>query len=182
VERTGEKVVGNLDKWAREEAAHNLRKPTLETSLRRWWVKKYRLPWTHECAQDSTIEELLVEYYEDFFEEHPNEARKELTVNGEFIFSDTGDPLLDKWERELSEGLSPDLEEGLPIGVREELKKERESLKRARKAAAEFDKVTDKRLESKFATPGSKEEKQMLQKKVLGHGANEDWIDMLGND
>lgn len=35
------------------------------------------------------------------------------------MFSDTGDPLIDKWEAELSAGLTPDLTEGMSPAEKE---------------------------------------------------------------
>ena len=63
-------------------------------------MKKYKLPWTHELVQQSTYTDLLVEYYEDVFEERPSEARKVMGGDGEFAFENLEDPLLGKWEKE----------------------------------------------------------------------------------
>lgn len=82
--------------------------------LRRWWTAKYQLPWTHEAFQQSSLFELLTERYEDLFEKDPNamfEAGR--NEDGEVAFEDTGDALLDKWEKELAMGLTPDLTEGM---------------------------------------------------------------------
>ena len=156
-----------------------MKNPGLETILRRWWVKKYKLPWTHELAQSATYSELLIEYYEDWFEESPSEARKALTgEDGEYYFETTGDPLIDKWEDEVRRGLIPDLEEGLHPREKAKLAKEREMAKRGREAARELGKP-DPRLASKFVVPGT--EKQVLGS---GQGPAQDslWEDLLGRD
>ena len=99
-------------------------------------MKKYKLPWTHEAVQQLTLYDVLVEFYEDHFEEHPNEARKAVADDGEFFFENTGDPLLDKWEHELSQGLTPDLQEGMPQSVRERLARERDQRKKGQQRVA----------------------------------------------
>jgi hypothetical protein len=174
-----------------------VRKPTLEVGLRRWWVKKYQLPWTHELAQSATLSDILVEFYEDYYTEHPEEARKITSADGEVVFTETGDPLLDKWEQEFAQGLTPDMEEGLSSQEKDKLRKEREKSKRARQAAGQLEfeedyskplkKDMDHRFESKFATPGSKEERELLGPKlsksqVLGGTEverDDAWMDML---
>lgn len=162
----------------------------METLLRRWWTNKYKLPWTHECAQSATLEDLLVEYYEDFYEKNPSEARKVFSEDGEFFFESTGDPLLDKWEEELQKGLIPDLEEGMSAKDKDKLREERASVRRARGAADELFKEPDeKRLreyQSKFASPGTKREQDLLQQQArygmlgeTGPTDDEGWEDML---
>jgi len=71
--------------------------------------EKYKIPWTHEAIQNQTFIELLTNYWEDYYIEHPLEAKK--SPSGEVVFQ-TGDPLIDKWEQELAMGLNPDLTEG----------------------------------------------------------------------
>lgn len=92
--------------------------------LRRWWEEKYKVPWTHDAAQELTAFEMLVLFWEDYYTKNPIEAKR--TASGEVFFS-TGDPLIDKWEKEIAMGLEPDLQEGLPP---EEREKEREALER----------------------------------------------------
>lgn len=160
----------------------------METLLRRWWTSKYKLPWTHECAQSSTLEDLLVEYYEDFYEKNPSEARKVFSENGEFFFESTGDPLLDKWEEELQKGLIPDLEEGMSAADKEKLKAERASVRRARGAAEELFKGPDDARLKKYQEsmpPKTRREQELLQQQarygMLGESGPDDgdWEDML---
>jgi len=168
----------DLTEYARKTAALNIRKPSLETLLRRWWVKKYQLPWTHELAQASTIPDLLVEFYEDYFAEHPEEARRVFAKDGEFYFEETGDELIDKWERELAQGLTPDLEEGMSPKEKERLKQEREKRGPRQRTRP----LHDPRMASKFVRPGSADERALLGKKVLGSGlqdVGEDWTELL---
>ncbi len=138
----------------------------------------------------------LVEFYEDYYSEHPGEARKVTSKDGEVIFTETGDPLLDKWEQEFSKGVIPDMEEGLSQEEKEKLRKERELSKRARQQAGQlefnedYQKRKDPRYDSKFVSPGSKEERELLRKSrvpsssILGNGrANEEgWEDLLMGD
>ena len=96
--------------------------------LRRWWVKKYQKPWNSKEFQDATREELLVEFYEDFFEEHPNEKLEAMKdENGNIIYS-TDDDLFDKWQMEESMGFTPDFDEGRS---KESIRKENEAFRRA---------------------------------------------------
>lgn len=112
------------------------------TILRRWWTEKYRLPWTHSGFQNATIFDLLVEYYEDIFEEDPKAMLAAArTDDGEVIFEETGDPLIDKWEREMAQGITPDLTEGLPDDVLEQLKKNRDKNRKVRQLAKELDSI-----------------------------------------
>lgn len=60
--------------------------------------------------------------------------------DGEIVFTDTGDPLLDKWEEELAQGLTPDLEEGMSETAKEQLRREREKKQGAKKQLEELTK------------------------------------------
>lgn len=50
-------------------------------------------------------------FWEDYYVKHPTEVHK--TADGKEVKFVTGDPLIDKWEREIAQGLTPDLTEGL---------------------------------------------------------------------
>jgi len=50
---------------------------------------------------------MLVEFFEDYYNDKPEE------VLGDGAPYVTGDPLIDKWEYEISQGLEPDLSEGM---------------------------------------------------------------------
>lgn len=166
-------------------AAKNIRKPTTQTSLRRWWVEKYKLPWTHESAQNSTLDELLVEYYEDLFEKNPSAARKALSdSSGEFFFEDDEDPLIQKWENELKRGLIPDLEEGLSQDEKAKLRSERAHTKRARAAesALSDENYDDPRYASKYQREAP--QNAGLSGRLLGSAEREpqtenEWDDFL---
>jgi hypothetical protein len=73
--------------------------------LRRWWQEKFNLPSNHELFQNSTFFELLTDFWEDYFYRHPLEVHR--NEKGEIQFSKTGDELIDKWEKELAEGKTP---------------------------------------------------------------------------
>jgi hypothetical protein len=137
------------------------------------------------------VSDLLVEFYEDYYTDHPDEARRVVSKGGDFVFTDTGDPLLDKWETEFAKGVIPDLEEGLSSQEKERLRKERQKAKRARTQASalEFEEdytkpPADQKMQSKFARPGSPEEGELLSKKALGNDKPAgDWHDLLmGSD
>jgi hypothetical protein len=161
----------------------------METILRRWWTEKYKLPWTHECAQNATIEDLLVEYHEDLYDKDPSEARKAWADGGEFYFEHTGDPLLDKWEEELAKGLIPDLEEGMSQEQRAQLQKEREAARR-KKGIPEpefiggMSDAEKRKYASQYAAPGSRREQELLQRRarssMLGSAPDPGaWEDLL---
>lgn len=153
----------------------NLRSNRLEVFLRRWWSKKYQRPWTHELYQNSNEFDLLVEFYEDYYEEN-EAARLDIYRNeeGEVEFLGTGDNLLDKWEKELSQGLDPDLTEGLPQEELTKLDKEKTKINRAEKLMSQLDDLggqvlgskSNDKFNSKFARIGSKEESELLRSKL----------------
>ena len=140
--------------------------------LRRWWSRKYKLPWTHELFQQETEFDLLVEMLEDHFEEDPKAALEVWRgASGEIEFSDTGDDLIDKWERELAMGLEPDLTEGISEATRKQLEKEQRRGALAKKAAGELDGLVenyeDPRYASKKVIPGSTEDKELRMAKAM---------------
>jgi len=136
----------------------------------------------HDLAQQSTYTDLLVEYYEDVFEEQPSEARKTLGKDGEFVFGNLEDPLLAKWEKEWAQGIAPDLEEGLSERVKAQLKKERESRKQSDGVEGFEDdykiqktgKKKESKYDSKFVQPGSDEERELLHARARRKAANQD--------
>lgn len=70
--------------------------------LKRWWVKKYGLPPTHEAYLAYTLDELWAEFYEDYYLNDPNAAIEEF--EDEDIQFVTGDTEYDELERRLAEG------------------------------------------------------------------------------
>lgn len=115
--------------------------------LRRWWTEKYKLPWTNPAFQESTTLELLTEYFEDDFEKHPNELLKAgKNEDGEIVFEETGDPIIDKWEREIAMGIEPDLTEGMNAADIAALDQEQAKYSRARQGAREVSPI-DQRIE-----------------------------------
>lgn len=105
---------------AKKIALTNVRKPRLVTSIRRWAVKKYSIPWNSPYLQTRTIDDLLIEFYEDYYENNPKEQLKDAKNEDGEIVLDTGDRILDKIERDLALGLDPDLSELLPANERKE--------------------------------------------------------------
>jgi hypothetical protein len=62
----------------------------------------------------------MIELYEDYFESHP-EAQVRRMVHGPSgtSYFQTGDPTVDRWEREIADGLEPDYDEGMTAEQRE---------------------------------------------------------------
>ena len=120
---------------AKQVAARRVREPGLLDLLRHWAEEKYSLPWTHESIQCQTAFELLVRFWEDHYHKNPLEAKRR--EDGEVMF-ETGDPFIDKWERELAAGVTPDLLEGLPISAREASAKDLKARRRVKDAEAEL--------------------------------------------
>ena len=71
-------------------------------------------------------------FWEDYYRKNPIESRK--TEDGKVVFANTGDALIDKWEKEMAEGLAPDLLEGLGPEERAAEAKALEKLKAQQKA------------------------------------------------
>lgn len=119
--------------------------------LRQWWEEKYQIPWNHESAQSLSLLEMLIAFWEDYYNKHPLDAKR--TPTGE-VFFNTGDPLIDKWEREIAMGIEPDLLEGLPPEAR------------AREEAA---------LQRLFARQGVTQ----MAEEAIGEGFEEDYSTLL---
>lgn len=111
----------NLKNKAQKEVESGLAK------LKNWWSGKYKLPANHELFRNQSIASLNLEMYEDLYlkreeieDEMETASGKEYTalakrlneintaLEGE-TYED--DPLIAKWERELEQGLVPDLTE-----------------------------------------------------------------------
>lgn len=97
-------------------------------TIKRWWINKYQLPTTHALFGEQTLADLTQELYEDLYQERINllakleegthgakELEERLNEINKILGEDyyAGDALVDKWEKELEEGLTPNLEEGL---------------------------------------------------------------------
>lgn len=137
-------------------------------------MKKYKLPSTHEAFQNSTIYELTIEFYEDLFEKDSKELlRAGKNEDGEFVFEETGDPLIDKWEKEIAQGITPDLTEGMNSEARAQLVRERELARAYPDIAEEILGINDDIFDAhpmyrpKTVQVGSDEDKQ-LRKDLLG--------------
>ena len=70
--------------------------------------------------------DLLIAFWEDYYQRNPIETRR--GKDGKVVFANTGDSLIDKWEKEIAQGLEPDLLEGLSPEERERERKAREKL------------------------------------------------------
>lgn len=116
----GQQPLSDLWETTKKTAAEIRKSPTVLESLKRWWIKKYKLPSNHECFVSQTLFELLVEYHSDYFESNPLEVHRQ--ADGEIQFTDTGDSLIDKWEQDLADGILPDLTEAFSEGSLEKIK------------------------------------------------------------
>lgn len=76
----------------------------MHNHLRRWWTKKYRLPPTSDEFGRYTYEELLLEYFEDLYE-NDKDVFEAFKTPGEIDESvETGDPVTDELVRRLDAG------------------------------------------------------------------------------
>lgn len=139
----------------------------MEVLLRRWWADKYKLPSTHRLFQESTVFELLTEYYEDLYDDDTMAALDAIRgEDGEVVFddSDFDDPLLAKWESQIAQGIDPDLEEGMSDKAKEKLKQERERKRGAREIMNvndDFGSAANRAMSqyrSQYVIPGSPED------------------------
>ena len=111
----------------RSKAKENLQ--TNEFRIRKWWVDKYKRPTNDPLFMQRSWAEWQIEMFEDMWlqrdqlMESMNNGDMEIKValpaitalnkvldDGDII---TGDPLIDKWEKEWAEGKTPDLNEVL---------------------------------------------------------------------
>lgn len=114
--------------------------------LKRWAEAKFKLPWRHSVFQEATLLELLTDFWEDYYLKNKIAART--TKDGHVVFDNTGDALIDKWERELAAGLDPDLLEGCSP---EEREKERQALERLKAKKVLADKVNHEKANDGFS-------------------------------
>jgi hypothetical protein len=112
----------------------NKRRKSELSILERWFTKKYNLPPTHEAFLSRPQALHLREFFEDLYirEEElelelkqasgPDKAsiaqslqaiRRILSGEDQAVLAPTGDPLVDKWLREMEAGQTPDLTERL---------------------------------------------------------------------
>lgn len=98
------------------------------SQLKQWWVKKYKLPANHDLFQNQSAAELSLEMYEDMLlrkeeileqlETASSKASNKLYEQLNSINAVLGEPvavqdeLVDRWEREIEQGITPDLNEG----------------------------------------------------------------------
>lgn len=79
--------------------------------MRIWFQKKFRLPATSEEWLNSSLDELTIWFLEDLYLEHDDLARGVRLKHIGMEVAPTGDSLLDKWERQIAQGIMPDLDE-----------------------------------------------------------------------
>lgn len=126
--------------------------------------------------------ELMVEFYEDVLENDPRSAIETLRgEDGEITLDYEGDPLIEKWERELAMGIDPDLTEGMNEESLNKLKKEREKALKSKQKSKDasinedFSKQSgmfDPRFDSKYVVPGSAEDLVLRNQAALRHASD----------
>lgn len=83
-------------------------------ALRIAWVHRYSIP-KHQNIDDYTLEELLLEAWEQHYHENPRSIElqgivKRINQQTKYAYYVTGDPVIDALEKEFSEGKTPDLQ------------------------------------------------------------------------
>ena len=87
----------------------------------------------------------MIELYEDYFEQHPEQqVRREIHEDSGAAYFVTGDPVADRWERQIAAGEIPDFDEGVPSGEREAAERRREAEWQARQAAEAFQGIDER--------------------------------------
>ena len=123
---------------------------------------------------------MLVEYWEDRFEDDPHAVLDAMRgADGEIVFDDLEDPLLAKWEQEMASGAVPDLEEGMSDREKKKLLVNDDFTKVAKQTTMTPPKV-DKQYESKFVPVGSDMDKAMHRAATLGRASITRQPDFLG--
>ena len=79
------------------------------TPLRMWWTKKYQKSPRSPEYESYTIFDLMVEFFEDYYDQNKTEM-----YDLDLPFSTFGDPMIEKWEKEIRSGIVPNLMEDLP--------------------------------------------------------------------
>lgn len=85
--------------------------------MRIWWTKKYQRSRNSDEFKAYTLFDLLTEFFEDFYSDNKS-ALRDLDLP---FSAGTGDPMVDKWEREISQGLMPNLLEDLSEDAAKEI-------------------------------------------------------------
>jgi len=152
---------------AQRIAKERSRNPGLLDLLRVWAEDKYSLPLTHEAFRELTVFELSIWFWEDYYRRYPLEAKR--VGAGDHVQFHSDDPLIDKWERELAQGIPPDLTEGMSP---EQRKKERKALERLRNKHSKI-KQSKELAGDGFSDDYSFEADAALSKlPILGRGTN----------
>ena len=83
-----------------------------EVIIRRWWCKKYSLPPTSDEFLRYTLDELVLEFYEDYYDSNAEgKLERELEEDdGEEVCFVTGDEEFDELEKRITEGTISDEE------------------------------------------------------------------------
>jgi len=87
----------------------------------------------------------MIEFFEDYYAQDKKRVWKDEREDlGAVGLPTSGDPLIDRWEKQISEGINPDLTEGLPEEERKKLKdrvRRVQAAEAARKAAREAEQL-----------------------------------------
>jgi hypothetical protein len=72
--------------------------------LQRWWCQKYNRPRKDPLLAEYTLEELMIEFFEDLIEMEPDEAFPRPAREADRIVMRTGDRILDDWQEKAIKG------------------------------------------------------------------------------
>lgn len=97
------------------------------SQVKNWWVKKYNLPANHELFETQSLAEITLEMFEDMLLKKKEIEKQLETASSKqvgFLYEQLNvlnaalgeaviveDELVDRWERELEQGITPDLNE-----------------------------------------------------------------------
>lgn len=79
-------------------------------AVRKWWTQKYQKPVTSLEWEQSDLENILVEFFEDVLPKDETALRKARVKYTGREIAPTGDTLLDFWEWQVAHGINPDLD------------------------------------------------------------------------
>jgi hypothetical protein len=113
------------------------------TLLRQFWTKTYKLPVTSDAWNNSYVEDLIVEFFEFYYQENSDEFMKAKKRLFGSEFGVTGDDLIDFWERQIARGETPDLSIGEAENAKRRDARIREKTRRHYELYGERYKVTE---------------------------------------
>ncbi len=117
--------------------------------MRRWWTKKYQTSQKSDEFNKYTFWELLIEFFEDYYASDKKRVWKdERKVKGHVRLPKTGNSLIDRWEEQLANGITPDLTEGMLPEKRAKIKDKIKALEDAQQKQQEA--IEDQQMDKFF--------------------------------